>query len=103
MTQFRALAPGVQVSGAAILSVLRGMGAFEATGRRLVAEHGIFNPRPGTWHLQQAWLDVFRQVADAFGAATLTQIGRMIPETADWRQSSTPWTLRSLRSTWPTT
>lgn len=84
MTEYRAISPLVEVSGAAVLAVVKGMGAFEATARRLLAEQGIVDPRENSWHPQQAWLNAFRAIADNIGPATLTQIGRKIPETAHW-------------------
>ncbi len=39
---------------------------------------------PGKWYSQQAWLDAFKAIANEVGLLTLFQIGRRIPENADW-------------------
>jgi hypothetical protein len=84
VAQFQAIAPGVEVSGAAVLSVIRGMPAFEARARRILLAHGMVDPREDRWYPQQAWLDAFRTIAADIGGATLTQIGKKIPESAIW-------------------
>jgi len=84
MAQFQAFAPGVEVSGAAVLSVVEGMGGFRVMALQILAQHGIIHPQSGKWYSQQAWLDAFRQIAERVGPATLRAIGNKIPETALW-------------------
>ena len=84
MAQFYALAPGVEVNGAAVLSVVRGMVAFEDMALGILAAHGIVAPKEGEWYPQQAWLDAFREIAERIGGSTLKTIGRSIPNTALW-------------------
>jgi hypothetical protein len=83
MAQFIALAPGVEVNGAAILSVVEGMGAF-IKPRKILARYGIVDPKAGEWYSQQAWLDAFKEIAERIGPATLRVIGNKIPEVALW-------------------
>lgn len=84
MAQFQAFAPGVEVNGAAVLSVVEGMGGFRAMALQILAQNGIINPQAGKWYSQQAWLDAFKQIAERVGPATLLMIGSKIPETALW-------------------
>lgn len=84
MVEFKARASRVEVSGAAVLAVLKGMGAFEAMGRRFLADNGIVDPSEANWYPQQAWLDTFRTIAERVGPATLRLIGTKIPQTAQW-------------------
>ena len=84
MTQFKAIDPKVEVSGAAVLSVVEGMEAFKGTALDILAKHGIVDPKKEGWYLQQSWLDAFREISDGIGPATLRRIGSKIPETALW-------------------
>ncbi len=84
MVMFKAYQPGVEVNGETVLSVVAGMGAFEARALQLLAECGIKNPQPGRWYSQQAWLDAFKQISDTIGPNTLYQIGTKIPENAQF-------------------
>ncbi len=84
MAQFKAFAPGVEVSGLAVLSVVEWLGVFRDTALEILAENGIHDPKPGQWYSQQSWLDSFKTIAGSVGEASLFHIGEKIPETADW-------------------
>jgi hypothetical protein len=93
MTQFKAIDPNVEVSGAAVLSVIEGMTrcsdcdlmeSFRKMATRILTKNGIENPQHDKWYLQQAWLNAFAEIADEIGPATLRMIGEKIPETALW-------------------
>ena len=84
MAQFKAFAPGVEVKGAAVMAVVKGMGSFETSARRFLAEEQIVDLREQGWYPQQAWLNAFRAIAEKLGPATLRQIGTKIPESAAW-------------------
>lgn len=84
MSSFKAFAPGVEVNGETVLSVIDGMGAFKAMGLKILAENGIVDPVPGQWYRQQAWLDSFKAIAAKLGPSTLRAIGKTIPENAQW-------------------
>jgi hypothetical protein len=84
MAQFIAIVPGVEVCGAAVLSVVEGMDLSKAMALRILKAHGITDPTTETWHSQQAWLDSFKEIAEKVGPATLRRIGTKIPETALW-------------------
>jgi hypothetical protein len=84
MAQFKAFASGVEVKGAAVVAVVKGMGAYEASARRLLADANIVDLQEERWYPQQAWLSVFRTIAEKLGPATLRLIGTKITETALW-------------------
>jgi hypothetical protein len=84
MAQFKALAPKVEVNGETVLSILDGMGSFQAIGRRFLDACGIPDPKPGQWFRQQSWLDAFKLIASKVGDSTLFEIGRKIPENAQF-------------------
>jgi hypothetical protein len=87
MAQFKAMAPGVEVNGETVLSVVAGMGVFAEKGKTILSKAGIQNPMPGMWYPQQAWLDAFRIIAETVGPKTLTTIGSKIPESAKFPPS----------------
>jgi len=82
MAQFRAFDRRVEVNGETIRAFIDGMGAFKRKGSELLAAHGIADPQPGRWYLQQSWLDAFKEIADTVGIQTLYAIGQKIPEDA---------------------
>jgi len=91
--QFKAREPGVQVSGAAVLSIVEGMmhnsdsslrESLRSMALRMLAKHGIHDIRKDEWYPHQAWLDAFREISEHIGSATLRTIGEKIPETALW-------------------
>ncbi|MDH3346481.1 MAG: hypothetical protein OEM02_00075 [Desulfobulbaceae bacterium] len=84
MAQFNALAMGVEVNGETVLSVIDGMGVFKAQAIKILEENGVTNPTPGMWYKQQAWLDAFKYIAEEIGPSTLFNIGRKIPENAQF-------------------
>jgi len=93
MTEFKAIDSNVEVSGAAVLSVIEGMTrcsdcdlmeSFRRMATRILAKNGIDSPRKDKWYPQQAWLDAFREISEEIGPATLRMIGEKIPETALW-------------------
>jgi hypothetical protein len=84
MAQFKAIVPGVEVCGAAVLSVVEGMDLSQLVALRVLKAHGIVSPKKDSWHSQQAWLDAFQEIAKKVGPATLRRIGTKIPETALW-------------------
>ena len=84
MAQFKAFNAGVEVNGETVLSIVAGMGIFKENALQILSENGISNPQPGMWYSQQAWLNAFKTIAEKIGETTLYQIGRKIPENAQW-------------------
>lgn len=83
MAEFIAFTPGIEVNGQTVLSVVEGS-TIKKSAYKYLAKCGIDNPVPGQWYSQQSWLDAFRAIATEVGHMTLYQIGRKIPENADW-------------------
>lgn len=84
MAQYKALAPNVEVSGEGVLSFVEALGTFRQMALGILENKGITDPQAGTWYGQQAWLDAFKEIADATGGMTLKTIGKKIPEVALW-------------------
>ena len=83
MAEFIAFTPGVEVNGQTVLSVVEGS-TIKRSALKYLSKNGIVDPVPGQWYPQQSWLDAFRSIATEVGLLTLFQIGRKIPEKADW-------------------
>ena len=84
MAEYVAFNESVEVNGQTILSVLDGMAGFESSAKQILAENGIKDIVIDKWYSQQAWLNAFKTIAQRIGNATLTKIGRSIPENAQW-------------------
>ena len=84
MAHFKAFVKGVEVNGETVLSVVNGMGPYKSMGLKILAVHGIKDPKPGDWYPQQAWLDSFKEISDKIGSGTLLSIGKSIPDSANW-------------------
>lgn len=85
MGQFEPLEDGVEVNGQTVLAFVDGVpSAFRGKAESILADNGIEDTEPDTWYQQQAWLDAFKEIAENIGTNTLTNIGRSIPENADW-------------------
>lgn len=83
MTQFIAFEKGVEVNGQTVLSVVAGS-TFKNMAVKYLNEYGIVDPKPDQWYSQQSWLDSFKHIAAHVGPLTLVNIGRKIPENANW-------------------
>lgn len=84
MAQFVAINNDVEVNGETVLSVVDGMGAFKERALKILADSGITDPKPGQWYRQQYWLDAFRRISESTGNYTLFNIGKKIPENAQF-------------------
>lgn len=84
MAQFIVKSEGVEVNGQTVLSIVAGMETFQEIALEILAGNGIADPKPNEWYDQQAWLNAFRQIAENVGEYTLYEIGKMIPQNADW-------------------
>jgi len=86
MAQFKAFLPGIEVNGATILSIVKGMGAFTKTAYDVLEEVGLDNIRDDAneWYSQELWLDAFKIIAEKTGDKTLYSIGLKIPESAEF-------------------
>ncbi len=84
MAQFTALSHDVEVNGQTVLSIVAGMDTFREIALEILESKGISCPKENDWYLQQSWLDAFKEIAENVGEYTLMEIGRQIPENADW-------------------
>ncbi|MBU1151772.1 hypothetical protein KJ632_03005, partial [Patescibacteria group bacterium] len=84
MTQFKAINPNVEVNGQTVLAIANGMGTMKNMGLQILSNNNIDDPKPGKWYPQQDWLNAFKQISEKIGSNTLHQIGKSIPENADF-------------------
>lgn len=84
MTQFKAYQEGVYVNGQTILSVANGMGKFKDMGLDILSDNDLSDLSRDKWYPKQAWLNAFKDIAEEIGEATLFNIGKAIPESADF-------------------
>ena len=96
MSVFKAFAPGVEVNGETVLSVVTGVPGGEGLALEILSESGITDPQPGKWYSQQAWLDAFKKLSEQVGPRTLFSIGKAIPANAKW-----PPTVTSIETALP--
>lgn len=84
MSQYKVYVKNVEVSGKAVLSFVDGIKEFKEKAIKILAEHGINSPESEKWYSQQSWLDAFKEISGRIGSKTLFQIGKKIPEYAEW-------------------
>ncbi len=84
MALFKAFSPNVEVNGETVYAIVDGMGVFKSQALQFLKEEGIVDPKPGQWYSQQAWLNAFRKISEKTGANALRNIGRKIPENAQF-------------------
>jgi len=88
MAHFKAFAPGVEVNGESVLSIVDGMGQFRPLAVQILAQNHIVDPKPGQWYPQQAWLEAFKTISEKVGVRTLISIGHAIPATLNGHPTS---------------
>jgi hypothetical protein len=85
MPKYEPFDPNVEVNGQTVLSVVHAFpDGLQDRGKRILANHGIEEPTDDEWYSQQAWLAAFSELADTMGESTVEQIGKMIPQSAEW-------------------
>jgi len=84
MAQFIHFAPGVEVNGETVLSVINALNMGQDFRREVLKRNGINDPQPGQWYSQESWLKGFREIASKLGDNTLYRIGTAIPENAQF-------------------
>ena len=84
MALFKAFDHKAMVNGESILSVVDGMGTAKDSAISILAKHGIEKVEQGKWYHQQSWLDAFKEISESMGAFTLFNIGKKIPENAQF-------------------
>ena len=85
MVTYEPLDSDVEVNGQTVLSVVHAFPeSLQERGKRILANHGIEDPRMETWYPQEAWLAAFSELSESMGESTLERIGKMIPQSAEW-------------------
>ncbi|PKL40814.1 MAG: hypothetical protein CVV44_04185 [Spirochaetae bacterium HGW-Spirochaetae-1] len=86
MAVFKVFQPGINVNGASIMSVIKGMGAFAKSAQDILKDAGlsVVKDDPDSWYPQQSWLDAFKVLSEKTGQKTLYAIGLKIPESAQF-------------------
>lgn len=111
MALFQPFAPGIEVSGFAILSILDGFSVLRSIPTRIMLDQGLGQiDQQGQWVLdrtawypQRAWLAALATLFEKFGEGVLFQIGQKIPANAVFSPPSTTFTHPFAPQTWPTT
>lgn len=80
MAQFIALDSNVEAKGAAIMSVVAGLGNHAIP---ILKKYDLYPIDVEGWYKQQNWLDAFREVAQ-MNFMSLVAIGMKIPDNATW-------------------
>jgi hypothetical protein len=78
MQTFQASSSADRVAGESIRAALEALGIWRAKGERIMAEHGLPEPRPGEWYPFQAYLDALRHMYEKIGPATIVDIGKKL-------------------------
>ena len=81
MASFKAIDPGVEVSGTSILSFLYAIEFGREMRAEILSEHDI-EPTEDSWHNQQRYLDALKQIAENVGEKTMFLMGKAVPESA---------------------
>ncbi len=85
MAQFKPFASGVEVNGETVLTTVNAFpGSLKTMAMKILEKNGIADPQPGQWYSQVAWLDSFKEIAGKCGPNSLFQIGKAIPENAQF-------------------
>ncbi|MEM9073447.1 MAG: hypothetical protein AAGE52_33385 [Myxococcota bacterium] len=82
MAEFQSYAPGVEVAGRTLFSVVEAAGAFRSLAIEILADQGIKHIREDEWYSQQAFLNAFREIRERVGSTTLRRIGSLVPAIA---------------------
>lgn len=83
MAQYKAFDSGVEVLGEVVLSFVEVMGAFKSLAAGILRDNAIYEPKPGGWYSQQAWLNSFKTIAEKIGPNTVFLLAGQIPTSAD--------------------
>ena len=85
MAQFEPFEENVEVNGETVLTTVNAFPEYmRNVAQKILKKYGIEDPQPESWYSQKGWLDSFREISEQFGASTLFQIGKKIPENAQF-------------------
>ncbi len=74
----------MQVNGATILSIIKGLGAFTRSAYDILEEAGLTDIRDDldSWYSMEKWLNAFKKITEKTGEKSLFSIGLKIPVSA---------------------
>ena len=77
---------GMEVNGGTIMAVVDGLGTFTLIAQKILAENKLSDIKADFehWYSQQDWLNAFKTISEKVGINTLYEIGRKIPENAEF-------------------
>jgi len=85
MKEFKPLDSNVEVLGEATLSIVNSFPEFmRGIGMDMLEKDGISNPEPGHWYKQSDLMDCLSEIDQEFGGNTLFEIGKAVPENAQF-------------------
>ena len=89
MATFTSIQKGIEVNGACIMSIIKGMGVFKDQAIKILESSGLDHIEDSTesWYSQQKWLDAFKVISEKTGKNTLFEIGKQIPDSAEFPPS----------------
>jgi len=70
--------PGAMALGAHIIATVEALGAYAATGYRILAEHGITDIKPDEWYPMQAFCSFFEALDRRVGASVFYIVGKAV-------------------------
>ncbi|MFY9260669.1 MAG: hypothetical protein WAO71_09200 [Gallionella sp.] len=98
MAQFIAFDKNAEILGRPVLSMLNAFPAYyRADIERIMQENAIVNVTPSSWHNQQGFLNVLKEISNRYGANTLFGAGVAIGDNIPFPSEAT---LESVFSAW---
>ncbi len=93
--EFKAFEDGIEVNGATVYSFVAGFKLIKSLPINILKKYrigstddsGEYVINEDDWFPQQAWLDSFREISEKMGDIKLFEIGKQIPENAEFP----PW------------
>lgn len=87
MVQFKAFETCVEVKGAAVLAIIKGLEYSREIAESMLEKNGIPSVSADAWYPQQSFLDAFKTISESLGPHTLYSIGTMIHKSADFPEN----------------
>lgn len=85
MALYEPFEDGVEANGETVRSMIHAFpDSLQGRAEDILAKNGIEDPRDDEWYPQEAWLDAVAEIDETMGENTMKEIGRQIPDNADW-------------------
>jgi len=83
MAEYICFDKNVEVNGQTVLSTVNAFPEYmRIIGISILEKNNLKNVDKDEWYPQQSWLSSFKEIKDKYGAATLFEIGKIIPANA---------------------